>query len=330
MVLEDFLPYWMTQNDFYIALSTMAVFIAVVILGSGLSEKNKFKSKMDYINKRRDELKNEIKERDSNNDDNKQQKFVTKTVKRLNLIPEKQFEYIQTMLMRAGLRSKFSIYAYAFAQFICPFVCIAICLFLIDYNKFRLDLDNLPQNVSFEVLAPFIAAIIGVYLPRIYVANIKEKRYKAIHRGLADSIDLMVIFTESGLTVSHAFERVAQKLSLVYPEIAEEFGLTAIELNFMPSHKDAYLNLADRVDMKEIRGLAQVLIQSEKYGTPVSQALNIIAKETRTEIKLRAEQKAAQLPAMMTVPMIIFILPCLFVIVVSPAILKLMITRDAS
>jgi tight adherence protein C len=154
--------------------------------------------------------------------------------------------------------------------------------------------------------------------------NARTKRYAVIQKGLPDGLDLMMICAEAGLSLSASLDRVSRELNLPYPELAEELGTTSIELGFLPDRKKALTNLAERVNMQEVRGIVSVLIQTEKYGTPISQALRVLSAEFRTQRMLRAEQKAARLPAIMTVPMIVFILPTLFVVIIAPAVIKLL------
>jgi len=167
------------------------------------------------------------------------------------------------------------------------------------------------------------AAYFGLKFPGIMVVNKRNKRYYAIQKSLSDTLDLLMICAEAGLSLAAALDRVARELSTTYPEMAEELSLTSIELGFLPDRKKALTNFAERVDMPEVRGIAGVLVQTEKYGTPIAQALRALASEFREQRMLRAEQKAARLPAIMTVPMIIFILPTLFIVVLAPALIKL-------
>jgi tight adherence protein C len=169
-------------------------------------------------------------------------------------------------------------------------------------------------------------AYFGFKLPGLLVVNARTKRFYAIQKSLSDTLDLMMICAEAGLSLAAALDRVARELGGTYPEMAEELSLTSIEMGFLPDRKRALLNFTERVDMPEIRGITGVLIQTEKYGTPIAQALRVLASEFREQRMLRAEQKAARLPAIMTVPMIIFILPTLFIVVMAPAIIKLSAT----
>jgi tight adherence protein C len=136
---------------------------------------------------------------------------------------------------------------------------------------------------------------------------------------LPDALDLLVICAEAGLTVDAAFNRVAKELGKAYPELGDEFGLTAIELGFLSERRQAFENLATRVDLEAIRGVVTTMIQTEKYGTPLASALRVLSAEFRNERMMRAEEKAARLPAIMTVPLILFILPTLFIVILGPA-----------
>src|SRR5438309_823154 len=149
--------------------------------------------------------------------------------------------------------------------------------------------------------------------------NKVKKRSHAIRKGLPDALDLLVICAEAGLTVDAAFGRVARELGKAYPELGDEFGLTAIELGFLNERRNAFENLADRVDLEAVRGVVTTMIQTEKYGTPLASALRVLSAEFRHQRMMRAEEKAARLPAIMTVPLILFILPTLFVVILGPA-----------
>ena len=162
-------------------------------------------------------------------------------------------------------------------------------------------------------------ALFGAKIADLMVNNQKSKRYQQIQKALPDMLDLMMICAEAGLSLDASFDRVARELGQTYIEMAEELSLTSVEMGFLADRSTALRNMAERVDISEVRGIVNVLGQTEKYGTPVSQALRVLSKEFRTNRMLRAEQKAARLPALMTLPMIIFILPTLFIIILTPA-----------
>jgi tight adherence protein C len=155
--------------------------------------------------------------------------------------------------------------------------------------------------------------------PDIWLKNKITKRSHAVRKGLPDALDLLVICAEAGLTIDAAFSRVAKELGKAYPELGDEFGLTAIELGFLNERRQAFENLANRVDLEAVRGVVTTMIQTEKYGTPLASALRVLSAEFRNERMMRAEEKAARLPAIMTVPLILFILPTLFVVILGPA-----------
>jgi tight adherence protein C len=163
-------------------------------------------------------------------------------------------------------------------------------------------------------------ALIGSYkAPDYFVKNKIDKRSAAIRKGLPDALDLLVICAEAGLTVDAAFHRVAKELGRAYPELGDEFALTAIELGFLTDRRAAFENLAMRIDLEAVRGVVTTMIQTEKYGTPLASALRVLSAEFRNERMMRAEEKAARLPAIMTVPLILFILPVLFIVILGPA-----------
>ena len=176
------------------------------------------------------------------------------------------------------------------------------------------------KGQNFVNLLLFAAAIgLGYKGPEIYLKNIISKRTNAIRKGLPDALDLLVICAEAGLTVDAAFGRVARELGRAYPELGDEFTLTSIELAFLTERRMAFENLAYRVDLEAVKGVVTTMIQTERYGTPLASALRVLSAEFRNERMMRAEEKAARLPAIMTIPLILFILPTLFVVILGPA-----------
>jgi tight adherence protein C len=169
---------------------------------------------------------------------------------------------------------------------------------------------------------PVSGAYLGLKLPWIILNRIRKKRYLKIQRALSDTLDLMTVCAEAGLSMPAAMDRVARELGTVYPEMAEELALTTIEISFYPDRNRALTNFAHRCDIKEVRGIVTVLIQTEKYGTPIAQALRVLSSEFRGSRMMRAEGKAARLPAIMTLPMILFILPTVFIVIITPAVIN--------
>ena len=164
------------------------------------------------------------------------------------------------------------------------------------------------------------ALVFGGYKgPELYLSNIAKKRTDLIRKGLPDALDLLVICAEAGLTVDASFARVAKELGKAYPELGDEFALTSIELSFLNERKKAFDNLAYRVNLESVKGVVTTMVQTEKYGTPLASALRVLSAEFRNERMMRAEEKAARLPAIMTIPLIMFILPVLFIVILGPA-----------
>src|SRR3546814_508062 len=177
-----------------------------------------------------------------------------------------------------------------------------------------------PDWSSFKKFGAFAVILILSYkAPDLFIDNKVSKRSAAIRKGLPDALDLLVICAEAGLTVDAAFNRVAKELGKAYPELGDEFALTAIELSFLTERRQAFENLANRVKLDALKGVVTTMIQTEKYGTPLASALRVLSAEFRNERMMRAEEKAARLPAIMTVPLILFILPVLFVVILGPA-----------
>ncbi len=281
-------------------------------------------SRMRSIVERRAELKGELTKarRRRKRQNVGTMNFVRSTVAQFKLLQQHQVDTLQRKLVHAGWRTKDAIIIFAFAKLVMPFVGLIVGILScgIDWGR-PFDID---QATGWLILLG--SGYLGARMPEIIVSRVKSKRNAAIRKGLPDALDLMMICAEAGLSLTAALDRVARELARVAPQLAEEFSLTSVELGFLPDRGTALKNLGARVDLKEVRGFVNVIVQTEKYGTPIAQALRVLSQEYRTERMLRAEQKAARLPALMTVPMIVFILPTMFIIVMAPAIIGVMDT----
>lgn len=164
----------------------------------------------------------------------------------------------------------------------------------------------------------------GAYTPVLVLRRLISRRQQHLRMQLPDGLDLLVICAEAELSLDAALNRVARDLGSAAPHLADEFGLTAVELGFLPNRRQALQNLARRTDLPAIRGVVNTLVQTERYGTPLASALRVLAAEFRDERMMKAEEKAARLPAILTVPMIVFILPTLFIVLIGPAIVNVM------
>jgi tight adherence protein C len=232
----------------------------------------------------------------------------------LKVLQDSQLKEIQQKLAQAGIRNKEWAVAVIFARLVAPIVLglsVAVLVYWINY---------FPEWSSFKKFGAFAAALLSGYKgPDIFIQNMITKRTDAIRKGLPDALDLLVICAEAGLTVDAAFERVARELGRAYPELGDEFSLTSIELSFLTERRQAFENLAWRVNLDAVKGVVTTMVQTERYGTPLASALRVLSAEFRNERMMRAEEKAARLPAIMTVPLILFILPTLFIVILGPA-----------
>ncbi len=244
--------------------------------------------------------------------------LMRRVVDRLNLLKSGQAEQIALKLMRAGWRSKDAIIRYLFAKLALPLSFGVLVVF------FLYGLDPYDLQPPTKLGIALASVIFGAYLPDILIKNKTQKRQDTIRKAMPDALDLMVICAEAGLSLDATLNRVSQEMELACLELADELGLTGLELGFLPDRRKALQNLALRVDLPVVRGVVNTLMQAEKYGTPLAQSLRIMSAESRNERLMKAEEKAARLPALLTVPMIIFILPPLFVVLLGRAILDVM------
>lgn len=230
------------------------------------------------------------------------------------MLQDSQIKDIQQKMAQAGIRNKEWAVAVVFARLVAPIVLGGLAAAVIYW------IDYFPEWGSFKKFGAFALMVGAGYKgPDVFIQNMITKRTNAIRKGLPDALDLLVICAEAGLTVDAAFERVARELGRAYPELGEEFSLTSIELSFLTERRQAFENLAYRVNLDAMKGVVTTMIQTERYGTPLASALRVLSAEFRNERMMRAEEKAARLPAIMTVPLILFILPTLFVVILGPA-----------
>ncbi|MDF0488485.1 type II secretion system F family protein [Sphingomonas sp. H39-1-10] len=232
----------------------------------------------------------------------------------LKMLQDSQVKAAQVKLLQAGIRSKEYAVAVIFGRLVLPIVFGGLSLYFVYGTDMFATWS--PLKAYGVVAGTFI---LSYKAPDLYLDNKVTKRSDAIRKGLPDALDLLVICAEAGLTVDAAFGRVARELGKGYPELGDEFTLTAIELGFLSERRQAFENLAARVKLDAIRGVVTTMIQTEKYGTPLASALRVLSAEFRNERMMRAEEKAARLPAIMTVPLILFILPTLFIVILGPA-----------
>lgn len=235
---------------------------------------------------------------------------------KFKLLQTEQTKKLTLQLQQAGFRSKDALVIYQVARLALPLVMglVGIILFY--------GMGVLAKYETFHPMMAVALVFFGLKMPDLYVTNAKQKRTDAIRKGLPDALDLLVVCAEAGLTLDSALNRVAKELERATPELSDEFSLAAIELGFLPERRQALVNLSERVDLPALRGVVTTLIQSERYGTPLATSLRVLSAEFRNERLMQAEEKAARLPATLTVPLILFILPTLFVVLLGPAACK--------
>jgi tight adherence protein C len=300
------------------ALSAVASFAVMLAIYAATTVKDPMARRVKALNERREQLKAGIvastNKRKKLSNRNQAADRVRTILSSFKMLQDDQLKKTQERLMQAGIRTKDLAFFIIFARFVLPVVLGAIAIILIYL------MNHWPAWGAFRRYITVAGVLIGSYkAPDIWLKNKVTKRSKAIQKGLPDALDLLVICAEAGLTVDAAFGRVSRELGKAYPELGDEFGLTAIELGFLNERRQAFENLATRVALDAVRGVVTTMIQTEKYGTPLASALRVLSAEFRHERMMRAEEKAARLPAIMTVPLILFILPTLFVVIMGPA-----------
>ncbi len=300
-------------------LAGLAAFAVIMAIYAAVTIKDPMAKRVKSLNERRDELKAGIITQGSR----KRTSLVRKTegtdklkerLDNMKVLQQSQLEVVQQKLAHAGYRNKeLAVYIIG-ARMVLPIVLGGLG-FLAIYG-----VEMFPDWGPFTRLGAMAAVLFLSYKgPELYLSNKSAKRTKEIQKGLPDALDLLVICAEAGLTVDAAFNRVAKELGRAYPELGDEFALTAIELSFLNERRMAFNNLAYRVDLEAVKGVVTTMVQTERYGTPLASALRVLSAEFRNERMMRAEEKAARLPAIMTVPLILFILPVLFIVILGPA-----------
>jgi tight adherence protein C len=318
------LPFGIPLDDFLAFASATAAFLVLLAIWQGLVVRDPLAARVRALANRRDALRAGLRANRGHGTRGELREsglsLVRRVVMRLNLFRGQQSERIALKLARAGKRSKDAVVVYLFCKFAMPFILGGVGVLMFNV----VDADSINPAVRLLILSGgFIA---GLYATDIYLKNATNKRVAKMRKGLPDALDLLVICAEAGLSLDASMTRVGREMANASAELAEEFALAALELGFLPERQKALNNLVDRTTMAEIRSLVNSLMQTERYGTPLAQSLRVLAAEFRDDRLMRAEEKAARLPATMTVPMILFILPSLFMVLGGPAAIQTMDT----
>jgi tight adherence protein C len=303
------------------ALAAIAGFATVVTVAMPMMQTNQLGSRLKAVAQRREELRRKSRQalekkatlRGNNTG------VVNDIVQRFDLQKALRDDTLGQKLMQAGLRGQRPVTMFYFFRAALP-IGFALASFLyltVMGAKFGFNLQTKLGIVVF-------AAAAGYYAPNIYLSNVASKRREAIMRAFPDTLDMLLICVESGMSIEMALQRVGQEIAATSIELAEELALTCAELSYLPERRMAYENLARRTNHPGVKSVAMALTQAERYGTPLGSALRVMAKENRDLRLSAAEKKGAALPAKLTVPMIVFFLPVLLMVIMGPAMIQIL------
>jgi tight adherence protein C len=300
--------------SYLVALAVFATFVTVFL---PMLKGDKLETRLKAVASQRERLRKQsratLETRSLRREDNGKMSEISA---KLNLAKMLEDPKIADKLTQAGYRGPGPISTFYFFRMTMPFVFAALTYFYIFYVN----------NHGFEGMMKYgtlmFGAAAGFYAPNMYVSNLAAKRQKSIMMAFPDALDMLLICVESGMSIEMGFQKVGSEIGPASPELAEEFTLTVAELSYLPERSKAYENLAKRTGHEGVKAVCMALGQAERYGTPLGDALRVMAKENRDMRMAAAEKKAAALPAKLTVPMILFFLPVLFLVVLGPAYIK--------
>ncbi len=302
------------------AFVAVVCFATIVTIATPMFNRSNLESRLKSVSTRREELRRKSREAlakkgGPNSLRHLDEGMYKKVVDRLQLSRLLEDPKVVEKLAQAGFRGPRPVSTFYFFRFVLPFVfgaVVAIYLFLI--NDFGLPAM---QRIAISVGG----LTLGYYAPNIFISNAAQKRRESVVGAFPDALDLLLICVESGMSIEAAIQKVSQEIGGSSIELAEELTLLTAEISYLPERRQAYEGLARRTNHPGIKSVTTAMIQAERYGTPLGSALRVMAKENRDMRLTAAEKKAAQLPAKLTVPMIVFFLPVLFVVILGPAIL---------
>ena len=306
-----------------VILTAVAAFATVASLIMPFFAADRFGARMKYVASERDRLRAEraaaLADQQRQARLRKEPKsFMKQVVENLNLSKALETDTMRDRLKMAGFRGQAPIVAFLFFRAALPLVGFAVVFaYLFFVNGFHLPpIAKVGLSIG--------GAYLGFYFPDIFISNLIQRRQKSITRVFPDSLDLLLICVQAGMSVEAAMNKVAGEIGPRSLELAEEFSLTTAELSYLPERRQAYENLGKRTGLPSVRAVGTSLIQAERYGTAISEALRVLARESRDMRMSEAEKKAAALPPKLTVPMILFFLPVLFVVILGPAGIQVM------
>lgn len=291
----------------------------VITFGLEFAQGDKLNTRLKSVTNRREQLRRQSRAELEGRSLRRESKgFLSDLERKFDLRKMLEDPNLEANLQRAGMRGPGPISAFYAARLILPLI-MALLAFVYIFVLQAIEISSPVYRYG----ALLFAAALGFYLPNLYISNIAGKRQQSIMRAFPDALDLLLICVESGMSIEVAFQKVGREIGSASVELAEELTLTTAELSYLQERRQAYENLASRTGHEGVKAVCMALIQAERYGTPLGGALRTMAKENRDMRMSAAEKKAAALPAKLTVPMIVFFLPVLFLVVIGPAFIKL-------
>ena len=311
------LEFFMKPEGLITLLVGLSAFATILTVAAPLLQGDQMKARMKAIATERERLKaahraalnaegGRLRERPNPG-------LLTQLVEGLNLKKLFEAESSRDSLRQAGYRSERHLIYFLAARLVTPFI-LGVIFFVYSTQFFG---DKIPTNMRFAAM--IVGLVAGFYLPNLYIKNKVGRRQLSIKRAWSDALDLLLICVESGMAIEAAMQRVAREIGSQSVPLAEELTLTCAELSYLPDRRKAFDNLGKRTGLSTVRSVVTSLIQSERYGTPLGQALRVLAQENRDMRMSEAEKKAAALPPKLTVPMIMFFLPVIFVVILGPS-----------
>ncbi len=302
------------------ALVAIATFATVLTVALPLVSTDKLDKRMRSVASERERIR--AREREKLNTSAKglryeQKAYMKQIVERFNLQSWLGTDKAKDQMLMAGFRGAQAEVAFLFFRLVSP------ACFLVLGALYIFGIANFTWPLTLKIAAVIGCAYFGIKAPELFIANTIKKRQKSVARAFPDAMDLLLICVESGMSIEQAFRRVSQEIGLQSIPLAEELTLTTAELSFLPERRTAYENFAKRTGIESTKQIVTVLTQAEKYGTPLGHALRVLGQESRDARLMLAEQKAAALPPKLTVPMIIFFLPVLFAVIMTPAAIQI-------
>ena len=303
-------------------LLSVAAVATVLTIGAQFLEADSLGARMKAVSTERDRIRQRERERMFDGKGKatlrtEPKAYLRRFVESFNLAKWMGTENAKQQLAMAGFRGRQSEMMFLAARAVAP---VGLFLLTLFYVFVVIQLAYPPM---IKIAIAVGAAYAGIKVPELFLQNTIAKRQQSMRRAFPDALDLLLICVESGMSIEQALRKVAVEIGAQSVPLAEELQLTTAELSFLPERRQALENFAARTGLDGVKQIVTVLIQAEKYGTPLGQALRVVSQESRDTRMMEAEKKAAALPPKLTVPMIVFFLPVLFAAIMTPAFIQI-------